>query len=590
MPSEPTQPIERKLAAIFAADVAGYSRLMRADEASTVRALTAHREVMDRLIGEYRGRIANTAGDSVLAEFPSVVDAVKCAVEVQKQLRDKNDGVPEERQLRFRIGVHVGDVMVRGGDLLGDGVNIAARLQGMAEPGGVCVSGDAHQYTRRALPLAFTDLGQQVVKNLEEGVRAYRVAPRRSPAPRETGHLEPLPLPDKPSIAVLPFTNVTADPEQEPLADGVVEEIIAALSQVRSFFVISRSSTFTYKGKPADPRQVSRELGVRYVVEGSVRRSGNRVRIMVQLIDATTGSHVWGNRYEGEVSDIFDLQDRVTEAVVGAIEPNITLTEIERAKRKRPDSLTAYDLAMRALPAIWSQDRETTEEGLRLAERAMGLDPSYGLPRALAAWCYAQRLSYLRTTNLQEDRKWANMLAEEAVRLDSNDPLVLTCSGAAYSITGEHARAQGLIGKALMLDPNSAWAWHRSGWLNTYNLQPDRAIEDFQKAMRLSPVDPLMFNMFIGTGAAHFLRDDYVEAVDWIEKGLREKPDALWANRLLSASYFYAGRVDDAKQSLAAFCQAFPDMTVAKVLERTPGSLSLKERFAAALKELGLPE
>jgi len=428
------------------------------------------------------------------------------------------------------------------------------------------------------------------VKNIEEVVRAYKVGPRQGLAPREISHLEPLPFPDKPSIAVLPFTTVTGDPDQELLADGVVEEIIAALSQVRSFFVISRSSTFTYKGKPADPRQVSRELGVRYVVEGSVRRSGNRVRIMVQLIDATTGSHVWGNRYEGEVSDIFDLQDRVTEAVVGAIEPNITLTEIERAKRKRPDSLTAYDLAMRALPAIWSQDRETTEEGLRLAERAMGLDPSYGLPRALAAWCYAQRLSYLRTTNLREDRNRANKLAEEAVRLDSNGPLVLTCSGAAYSITGEHARAQGLIAKALMLDPNSAWAWHRSGWLNTYIRQPDRAIEDFQKAIRLSPVDPLMFNMFLGTGAAHFLRGDYFEAVDWIEKGLREKPDALWANRLLSASYFYAGRVDDAKRSLAAFCQAFPDMTVAKVLERTPGSMILKERFAAAFKELGLPE
>ena len=588
--AEPAQPIERKLAAIFAADVAGYSRLMGQDEVGTLRMLAAHRDIMDRLIAEHRGRIANTAGDSVLAEFPSVVDAVQCAVEVQEAIRETNEGVPEDRRMRFRIGIHVGDVMVRGGDLFGEGVNIAARLQALAEPGSVCVSGDAHQYTRRALPLTFTDLGEQAVKNIEEGVRAYKVGPRGGPALRETGHLEPLPLPDKPSIAVLPFTNVTGDPEQEPLADGVAEEIIAALSRVRSFFVISRSSTFTYKGKPADPRHVSRELGVRYVVEGSVRRSGNRVRIMVQLIDATTGNHVWSNRYEGEVSDIFDLQDRVTEAVVGAIEPNITLTEIERAKRKRPDSLTAYDFALSALPAIWSQDRETTEEGLRFAERAMDLDPNYGLPRAIAAWCYAQRLSYLRTTNLPEDRNSANRLAANAVRLESNDALVLTCSGAAYSITGEHARAQDLIGKALMLDPNSAWAWHRSGWLNIFICRPDRAIDDFQRAIRLSPVDPLMFNMLIGTGGAHFTRGDYVEAVYWIEKGLREKPDAVWANRLLSASYFYAGRVDDAKRTLAGFCQAFPDMTVAKVLERTPGSMYIKERFATAFKALGLPE
>src|SRR5829696_7844985 len=267
MPS-PAQPIERKLAAIFAADVAGYSRLMGQDEVGTLRTLAAHREIMDRLIAEHRGRIANTAGDSVLAAFPSVVDAVKCAIEVQEQLREKNEEVPEERQLRFRIGVHVGDVMVRGGDLFGDGINIAARLH------------------------AFTDLGQQAVKNIEEVVRAYKVGPRQGLAPREISHLDPLPFPDKPSIAVLPFTTATGDPDQELLADGVVEEIIAALSQVRSFFVISRSSTFTYKGKPADPRQVSRELGVRYVVEGSVRRSGNRLRIMVELIDATSGSHV----------------------------------------------------------------------------------------------------------------------------------------------------------------------------------------------------------------------------------------------------------------------------------------------------------
>src|SRR3954468_10980114 len=330
---------------------------------------------MDGLIRDHGGRIANTAGDSVLAEFPSAVDAVHCAVTVQEKLAEASAGEPEDRPLQFRIGVHVGDVVVRGGDLLGDGVNVAARLEGLAEPGGISISGAAHGHVRKALPLAYTDLGDQHVKNIDEPVRAFAVKPAVA-AVLASSTTKPLPLPDKPSIAVLPFTNMSGDPEQGHVADGVVEEIIAALSRVRSFFVISRNSSFTYKGRSVDPRQISRELGVRYVVEGSVRKSGSRLRIIAQLIEATTGNHVWSERYEGDASDIFDLQDRVTEAVVGALEPNITASEIERARRKRPESLTAYDLVMRALPAIWSQDSETTEGGLRLAEQAIKLDPS----------------------------------------------------------------------------------------------------------------------------------------------------------------------------------------------------------------------
>jgi adenylate cyclase len=431
--------VERRLAAIFAADVVGYSRLMEQDEVGVLQTLTAHREIMDRLIAKHGGRIANTAGDSVLAEFPSAVDAVQCAVAVQETLAHAGHDTPDERRVQFRIGVHVGDVMVRGSDLLGDGVNIAARLESIAEPRSVCVSEATYGYARKAMPLSFSDLGLQTVKNIAEPIRAYTLK-ASPPAPARTDQAKPLPLPDKPSIAVLPFMNMDGDPEDH-FADGIVEEIIAALSRFRSLFVIARNSTFTYKGKAVDVRQVSRELGVRYVLEGSVRRAGGRIRIIAQLIDATTGRHIWTERYDGDVTDIFDLQDQVTEAIVGALEPTITLSEIERAKRKRPDNLDAYDCVMRALPAIWSQDEETTAEGLRLAEQAMALDPTYALPKALAAWCYAQRLSYLRTRNPAEDRSRATTLAQDAVRLDSSDPLVLTCAGAAYSITRDYAVA-----------------------------------------------------------------------------------------------------------------------------------------------------
>jgi adenylate cyclase len=580
--------VERRLAAIFAADVAGYSHLMHEDEVGTLGTLTSCREIMDGLISEYGGRIANTAGDSVLAEFPSIVDAVQCAALVQEKLRDSNAIRGRENRLEFRIGLHVGDVMVRGHDLLGDGVNIAARIQALAEPGGVMISGKAYDEIAGKVDVEFEDRGEQQVKNVTRPVRVYALSggvPRgaaRAPSPL---------LPDKPSVAVLPFANLSGDADPGYLADGIVEELIAALSRVRSFFVISRNSTFAYKEKAIDPRQVSRELGVRYVVEGSLRRSGNRLRIIAQLIDATTGNQIWGERYEGEVSDIFDLQDRVTEAVVGAIEPNITISEIERARRKRPDSLSAYDLVMRALPAVWSQDTETTEEGLRLAERAITLDARYALPKALAAWCYAQRLVYLRTKNIAEDRSKATRLAGHAARLEPNDPLVLTCAGAAYSGTGQFPLAQTLIERALTLDPNSAWAWNRSGWLNVYIREPDRAIQHFQRAMRLSPIDPFMFNLFHGMGAAHFGKAEYAEAARWVEKCLREKPDAVWANRLLTAAYYHAGNIEEAKRAFAAFLVHFPEMTTSKILELTPvSSQQVHEKFAEAFRALGLPE
>ncbi|MGF9759369.1 adenylate/guanylate cyclase domain-containing protein [Microvirga sp. 0TCS3.31] len=585
--------VERRLAAILAADVSGYSRLMSQNEGGTLQSMISHREIMDRLMAEHGGRIANTAGDSVLAEFPSAVDAVQCAVGVQAALAQANQGIPDDRRVQFRIGVHVGDVMIRGGDLLGDSVNIAARLESLAEPGSVYISAAAHTYVRRVPSISFDDLGPQEVKNIDEPVHVFRVrAPALPPLDPAQGmsKAKPLPIPDKPSIAVLPFTNMGGDPEQDYFADGIVEEIIAALSRFRSLFVIAHNSTFTYKGKAVDVRQVSRELGVRYVLEGSVRRSGDRLRIIAQLIDAITGSHIWSDRYDGELAAVFDLQDQVTEAIVGALEPTITLSEIERARRKRPDNLDAYDCAMRALPAAWSHNAGTTAEGLRLAEPAMALDPDYARPKALAAWCYAQRVSYMRTLCPAEDRAKAVALAQEAASLDSNDPLVLTVLSAAYAIAGKFDLGLAVIEKALALDPNSAWAWLRSGWANHYVGNPDRAIEHFRRSMRLSPLDPMHFNALTGTGGAYFAKGEYDEAVRWLEQALREKPDATWSYRILTATYANAGRLEEARQSLARFLEAFPGMTVSKAIDATPGNQEFLSRYAQGLRAAGLPE
>ena len=370
--------VERRLVAIFAADVEGYSRLMGSDEVGTLRNLTDRRKILDALISAHRGRIANTAGDSVLAEFASAVDAVQCAVEAQTAWVNANDQLPPDRRINFRIGVHVGDVMVRAGDLFGDGVNIAARLQSSATADGICISSAAHEQVKKLLPLTFVDLGMQYLKNIEP-IRAYAVSVAAAPsqAARLADALKPLALPDKPSIAVLPFQNLSGDPEQEYFADGMVEEIITALSRFHWLFVIARTSTFAYKSRTVDVRQVSRELGVRYVLEGSVRQAGNRVRIAGQLIDATTGAHLWADRFEGSLENVFELQDQVASGVVGAIDPKLREAETARSKRKPPANLDAYDCVLRAYALLHQWTNESSEEALRLLYKAIELDPDY---------------------------------------------------------------------------------------------------------------------------------------------------------------------------------------------------------------------
>jgi adenylate cyclase len=367
--------VSRKLVAVFAADVEGYSRLMGLDEVGTLEGLTERRAILDRIIGDHRGRIANTAGDSVLAEFGSAVEAVQCAVDAQNALAETNAGVSPDKHINFRIGVHIGDVMVRAGDLFGDGVNIAARLQTLAKPGTVCISGVTYDQVRKVLPMTFVDLGVQQVKNIQEPIGAYEVGAQsetREAAPARVAEAEsPPPLPDKPSIAVLPFENMTGDPEQEYFADGMVEEIITALSRFKWLFVIARNSSFTFKGKAVDVKEVGRRLGVRYVLEGSVRKAAGKVRITGQLIDAVTGTHIWADRFERDLTDIFALQDEVTLAVVSAIQPKLLQTEIAMATRRRPENLTAYDCYLRARQQYYLATREGLAEAIRLAHRAL---------------------------------------------------------------------------------------------------------------------------------------------------------------------------------------------------------------------------
>ena len=463
--------VQRRLAAILAADVVGYSRLMEQDEAGTrARIKSLRAEVIEPQVAEHGGRVFKTTGDGFLVEFSSPVEAVEASVAIQEVLKSKAAEEPSQA-LRLRIGVNLGDMIIESDqDIVGDGVNIAARLEAMCDPGGVLISGKVYDEIESKVGSRFEAQGERTIKNITKPVRIYALSEVRSDPVQGSSRF--LPLPDKPSIAVLPFENMSHDPEQDYFANGVVEEIIAALSRIRSLFVIARNSTFAYKGVNKDVRQIARELGVRYVLEGSVRKSGQRVRVTAELIDGSDGSHIWADRYEGQIEDIFDLQDQLTEAIVGALEQSIRSSEIERARRKRPDSLDAYDCVMRAMPAIWSNEVETAAQSLALLEEAMRLDPGYALAKSLASWCHAQNVFYLRSSDPQRDRERAVALAEEAARLDSDDPFVLTTLSGAYTLIGRLDRASTLIEKALRLDPNSAWAWQRSGWLHSYKGAP----------------------------------------------------------------------------------------------------------------------
>jgi TolB-like protein/class 3 adenylate cyclase len=601
MVQQPTNRVERRLSAILAADVAGYSRLMGLDEVGTARTLREHRAVSDALVAKHGGRSVKTTGDGVLLEFPSVVDAVECAVAVQAVMAERNDGVPQDRRMLFRIGINLGDILIEGDDILGDGVNVAARLEGIAEPGGICISSSAYDPVRGKVAVEFADLGEQSLKNIDRPVRVY--------AARSKDHLgraapvvlasapdakKPLPLPDKPSIAVLPFTNMSGDPEQDYFADGMVEEIITALSHFRQLFVIARNSSFTYKGRAVDVKQIGRELGVRYVLEGSVRKAANRVRITGQLVDTGTGAHLWADRFDGGLGDIFDLQDQVTESVVGAIAPAVEKAEIERAKRKPTDSLDAYALYLHGLDRFYQgvASRQANDEALRLFNSAIELDPDFASAYGRAALCYVWAKTNGWISGTPNEIAEVTRLAQRAVELGKDDAIALAVSGYALAfVVRDLGVGAALIDRSLVLNSNSAEAWNFGGWVKNFLGEPEPALERFARAMRLSPLDPRLTAMRSGTAYAHFLLGRYDEAASWAAMALQNNPDFQSGLRIAAAINAMAGRPEQAHKAVARLRQLNPALRVSTLKDLVgPWRAEDLSRYEEALRRAGLPE
>jgi len=588
----PSERMERRLSAILAADVAGYSRLMGLDEEGTLAQLKAiRRALVDPKIAEHRGRLVKTTGDGMLVEFVSVVDAVRCAVKIQRAMIERNADVENDNRIEFRIGVHQGDIIADDDDIHGDGVNVAARLEELSEPGAICISGRVHEDVHGKLEIRAFDAGEQQLKNIARPVRIYHIL---LDANDTEGAASPaaLGLPDKPSIAVLPFQNMSSDAEQEYFADGMVEDIITALSRMRWLFVIARNSSFIYKGRSIDIRQVGRDLGVRYVLEGSVRKSGTRVRITGQLIDASSGAHLWVDRFDGDVGDIFELQDRITASVVSAIAPKLEQAEIERAKRKPTGNLSAYDYYLRGLANFYQGTRKAIDEAIRLFSEVIALDPEFSSAYGMAAWCYIMRNNNGWMIDTSQEIGKMRWLAREAARWGKDDPLALCAGGIVLvQVVGDLSAGMDLIDRALVLDPNLAAAWHVSGWGRIHGGDPETAIEHLTRAIRLSPLDPLLYGMQNGVAAAHFLAGRYDEAASWARKALREQPNYLPAMRFAAASLALAGRLDEAQVAIARMCGIDPALRVSGlkglVPFRRPADIA---RYADGLRKAGLQE
>jgi adenylate cyclase len=574
----------RRLAAILAADVAGFSAMMERDEEGTfARVMAVRREVVEPALAKHRGRLVKTTGDGFLAEFVSPVEAVRCALSVQDEMARREAGEAGEA-LRLRIGVNLGDVLIEDdGDIFGDGVNIAARLEQMAAPGGLCISGKMHDEVEGKVGAAFEDCGEQQVKNIARPVRVYALAGAASAA-------RSLPLPNKPSLAVLPFTNMSGDPEQEYFADGVVEDIITALGRVKSFFVIARNSSFTYKGRAIDVRQVGRELGVRYVLEGSLRKAGNRLRITGQLVEAETGLHIWADRFDGNLEDVFELQDSITGNVVAAIEPRLRLAEIERAKLKRPESLSAYDRYLRALSQFYLSSRDGMAATLRLLEETVELDPDYAPPYALAAQCYVYYIVQGWSDNPERDRAEGVRLARAAVERDRDDPTVLWMVGHALGyLARDYGTSLAFLDRSLRLNPNSAQAYGFSGWARLYSGDTRTAISHLHAALRISPLDSGIGLFQSGLAIALVMEGEHQEAVQWARRAVAEQPNWTSSYRALAASLAHLGDSEGAAKAVAALLEREPTYRIASATAHYAPSAG-KTLYVEGLRRAGLPE
>ncbi len=569
--------VERKLAAILAADVVGYSRLMGEDEAGTLARLKSLRkELVQPKITGGRGRIVKLMGDGLLAEFPSVVEAVRCAVEIQKDMMGRETDLPDERRIRLRIGVNLGDIIVEGSDIYGGGVNVAARLEGLAEPGGICISGKVYEEVRNKLPAVFEDLGEQEVKNIREPIRVYRcIIAVSDPMPGMAEAKAALPLPDKPSIAVLPFTNMSGDPEQEYFSDGITEDIITGLSKCRWLFVIARNSTFAYKGVSTDIRTVGRELGVRYVLEGSVRKAADRVRITAQLIDAADGKHLWGERYDRKLEDIFELQDEITATIVGTLEPELGVAELVRSQAKAIGNLDAWDCYLRARWHLQhGESKDTLLECIRLCQQAIEISPEMACAYSELAVAHTSSVTF----GYVDDRARAIELgfeaAQQAVRLDNKDALAHTALGRVYDFRGQFENSVREHKIALELNPNSSIT--HLFLASTYNHggYPALALPAAERAYRLSPRDPRQWFMHMNKGFALSQLGQHDEAVEELKAAFHSRENNYWTHFGLAIVLAHSGKQGEATDTLATALKRWKILSNAREIEESFSSAS----------------
>jgi TolB-like protein/Tfp pilus assembly protein PilF len=584
--------LPRKLAAILYADVAGYSRLTGEDEDATHRTLSEYLDRVSTVIEIHRGQVMHYAGDAVLAKFDAVVDAMSAAVAIQGELKTRNESLPGERKVEFRIGVNSGDVIEDRGDIYGDGVNVAARLEALAEPGGICISESVRTAVGKKLDLKYEDMGEQEVKNIAERVRTYKVVMGAEEQSEEKSVEPAFELPDKPSIAVLPFANMSNDPEQEYFADGISEDIITALSQIKQWFVVARNSSFAYKGRNVDIREVAKDLGVRYVLEGSVRRGGNRLRITGQLIEADTGTHMWADRFDGDLDDVFALQDKITESVVGAIEPSLRRAEIERSKRKPPENIGAYDLYLRALPHVYAMRPDDNEQALDLLHKAIEIDPNYAPALAYLAWAYEQRLVREWGVYGEDDSGIAVALAHRAIDADRDDAHVMAAAGfVLVMIARDYEQGLQATERAHELNPNIAFVSMLVGVSKLFGGDPTEALIHLDDAIRVSPSDPGAFFFYTCAALAHLFCGRPDEAHDLARKSARMYSDwdtTYWA---LIPALVQLGRTEEARSTIPKFLELSPSATVSRLREllplRNPDYLNI---ILDGMAVAGLPE
>lgn len=587
--------VERRLAAILAVDVAGYSRLMGEDEEGTLAKLRAIRcELGDPKIKEHRGRIVKTTGDGLLVEFGSVVDAVRCAVEVQREMATRNLGIPPKQRIEFRMGINVGDVIVEDGDIFGDGVNIAARLEALADPGGICAS----RVVRDKLDFSFEDMGEQQVKNIARPVRIHRIvlgSTNAMPISVDAPNIGAVPPPRtalrKPSIVVLPFANMSGDPEQEYFSEGVTEDIITNLSRNRAFFVISRSTSFTYKGPAVDVGKVARELGVRYVLEGSVRRAGNRVRITAQLIDAETGHHLWADRYDRELADVFAVQDEIAQSIVGAIAPGIISAETRHAQNKDPSQLDAWDRTVRAHWHIRRFTQSNLAEARQLLEEAIALDPTNSMAFADLAFARHFESVFGWGDGPADSHARLGEAARKAVAADDSDAMAHTSLAIFDLFSGRHEEARRRLRRALDLDPNSMFACGYLGISYAFSGDYEAAQTNLEEAMRLSPRGPLLIIWHLGKSWAALLAGRDEEAVEYATQAAEANPEFPDIYAVLASANGHLGRVRPARAALEQLSRRMPALTVGdERLNRPFARAGDRERFLTGLRKAGLPE